>query len=149
MRGETLERLRRRATRKWIPALGRGVVGAADGWMRGRRLLSTARDTRDEEFRGAGMRFLMPKTSRARTLASTRLLLHLTANTAAPGHYHVPYLHATDMPQMSSTGVRSVEEDRPSRSHACRRPTPSASSRSLAGRTVRRLRGLARPGRVS
>ena len=36
MRGETLERLRRRATREWSPALGRGVVGAADGWTIGR-----------------------------------------------------------------------------------------------------------------
>lgn len=95
MRGETLEGLRRRATREWSPALGRGVVGAADGWMRGRRVLSTARDTRDEEFRGAGMRFLTPKTSRARTLTSTRLLLHLATNTAASGHHHVRHLHAT------------------------------------------------------
>jgi hypothetical protein len=47
MRGEALERLRRRATRKWISALGRGVNGAGDDWTRGRRLLSTARDTRD------------------------------------------------------------------------------------------------------
>lgn len=96
MRGETLERLRRRATREWIPALGRGVVGAADGWTRGRRLLSTARDTRDEEFRDAGMRFLTPKTSWARTLTSTRLLFHLTANTAASGQNHVSHLHAAD-----------------------------------------------------
>jgi hypothetical protein len=63
MRGETLERLRRRATRKWISALGRGVDGAGGDWTRGRRLLSTARDTRDEEFRDAGMRFLSSLTS--------------------------------------------------------------------------------------
>lgn len=94
MRGETLERLRRRATRKWIPALGRGVVGAADDWTRGRRLLSTARDTRDEEFRDAGMLFLTPKTSWPRTLTSTRLLLHLTAIIATSGRHHVSHPQA-------------------------------------------------------
>lgn len=105
MRGETLERLRRRATREWIPALGRGVVGAADGWTRGeertrgRRLLSTARDTRDEEFGDAGMRFLTPKTSWARTLTSTRRLFHLTASTAVSGPNHVSHLYAADEQQ--------------------------------------------------
>ena len=96
MRGEALERLRRRATRRWIPALGRGVVGAAGDWTRRRRLLSTARDTRDEEFRDAGMLFLTPKTSRARTLASTRLLLHVAAIVTLSGHHRFPHPHGTN-----------------------------------------------------
>jgi len=69
MRGEALERLRRRATRKWSAALGRDVVD----WTRSRRLVSTARDTRDEEFRDAGMPalpFLRLATSLARTCTS-------------------------------------------------------------------------------
>ena len=73
MRGKSVGRLRRRATRKWIAALGRGVDGAGDDWMRSRRLVSTARDTRDEEFRDAGMPalpFLRLATSLARTCTS-------------------------------------------------------------------------------
>jgi len=66
MRGKALERLRRRATRKWSAALGRDVVD----WTRSRRLVSTARDTQDEEFRDAGMPLLAVSTSWARTCTS-------------------------------------------------------------------------------
>lgn len=93
MRGETLERLRRRATRKWIPALGRGVVGAGNDWTEAAALPETLEMKRLETQAQAGMATL---TSWPRTLASTRLLLHLTANIATSGQNHVFHLHAAN-----------------------------------------------------